>query len=105
MLLDQAGICASSGSACTTGSLDPSHVLMAMGVPPMRARGSLRFSLGLYNTDEDVEYLLQRLPPIIQKLRDISPLNPQHPDNASYDVESARKKHAAHWAGAAAEKQ
>jgi cysteine desulfurase len=81
MGLDQAGICASSGSACTTGSLDPSHVLTAMGIEPMRARGSLRLSLGLYNTDAEVDYLLEKLPPIIQKLRDISPLNPEHPDN------------------------
>jgi cysteine desulfurase len=93
MLLDQVGICASSGSACTTGSLDPSHVLMAMGLTPMRARGCVRFSLGVYNTDEDVDYLLQHLPPIIQKLRDISPLNPSHPDNDKYDVDSARAKH------------
>ena len=93
MLLDQVGICASSGSACTTGSLDPSHVLSAMGVVPMRARGSVRFSLGIYNTDEDVNYLLQHLPRIIQKLRDISPLNPEHPDNDRYDIEAARKKH------------
>ena len=93
MLLDQVGICASSGSACTTGSLDPSHVLMAMGLTPMRARGCVRFSLGIYNTDEDVDYLLQHLPPIIQKLRDISPLNPSHPDNDKYDVDSARAKH------------
>lgn len=93
MLLDQVGICASSGSACTTGSLDPSHVLMAMGLTPMRARGCVRLSLGIYNTDEEVDYLLQHLPPIIQKLRDISPLNPTHPDNDSYDVESARAKH------------
>lgn len=93
MLLDQVGICASSGSACTTGSLDPSHVLMAMGLTPMRARGCVRFSLGIYNTDEDVDHLLTHLPPIIQKLRDISPLNPSHPDNDSYDIESARAKH------------
>ncbi|MGE3308361.1 MAG: cysteine desulfurase NifS [Limisphaerales bacterium] len=93
MLLDQVGICASSGSACTTGSLDPSHVLMAMGLTPMRARGCVRFSLGVYNTDEDVDYLLQHLPPIIQKLRDISPLNPSHPDNDKYDVDSARARH------------
>ncbi len=93
MLLDQAGICASSGSACTTGSLDPSHVLTAMGVPPMRARGSLRLSLGYYNTDADVDYLLRQLPPIIQRLREISPLNRQHPDNAAYDAESVRRKH------------
>ena len=93
MLMDQAGICASSGSACTTGSLDPSHVLSAMGIKPMRARGSVRFSLGIYNTAEEVDYVLQHLPPIIQKLRAISPLNPEHPDNANYDVETARVKH------------
>lgn len=95
MLLDRAGICASSGSACTTGSLDPSHVLSAMGLSPMRARGSLRFSLGIDNTDEDVNYLLAQLPPIIAKLRAISPLNTQHPDNANYDVEAARLRHEA----------
>jgi cysteine desulfurase len=69
MLLDQVGICASSGSACTTGSLDPSHVLTAMGLNPARAQGSVRFSLGIYNTDEDIDYLLKQLPPIIAKLR------------------------------------
>jgi len=93
LLLDRLGICASSGSACTTGSLDPSHVLTAMGLSPMRARGCVRFSLGIYNTDEDVDYLLKHLPPIIQKLRDISPLNPDHPDNDQYDIEAARQKH------------
>lgn len=93
MLLDQIGICASSGSACTTGSLDPSHVLMAMGLSPMRARGCVRLSLGVYNTDEDVDFVLRHLPGIIQKLRDISPLNPSHPDNDKYDVEAARQKH------------
>lgn len=93
LLMDQLGICASSGSACTTGSLDPSHVLTAMGVSPMRARGSVRFSLGIYNTEEDVNYLLQHLPGIIAKLRAISPLNPDHPDNTSYDIEAARQKH------------
>lgn len=69
MLLDQAGICASSGSACTTGSLDPSHVLLAMGCTAARARGSVRFSLGIYNTEADVDYLLKHLPPMIAKLR------------------------------------
>jgi cysteine desulfurase len=67
--LDHAGICASSGSACTTGSLEPSHVLTAMGLDAARARGSIRFSLGLYNTETDVDYLLEHLPPIIAKLR------------------------------------
>jgi cysteine desulfurase len=73
MLLDQAGICASSGSACTTGSLDPSHVLTTMGCSAARARSSIRFSLGIYNTDEEVEYLLKHLPGIIAKLRANSP--------------------------------
>ena len=92
MLFDQLGICVSSGSACTTGSLDPSHVLTAMGVNPMRARGSIRFSLGRYNTDEEVDYLLKHLPGIIAKLRAISPLNPGHTDNPEYHVEAARIK-------------
>jgi cysteine desulfurase len=103
LLLDQIGICASSGSACTTGSLDPSHVLSAMGVKPMRARGSVRFSLGIYNTDAEVDYLIQHLPPIIQKLRDISPLNPAHEDNDRYDIAGARAKHEQEMAIAKAE--
>jgi len=74
LLLDQAGICASSGSACTTGSLDPSHVLVAMGCSAARARASIRFSLGIYNTDQEVDYLLQHLPSIIEKLRVNAPL-------------------------------
>jgi cysteine desulfurase len=76
MLLDQVGICASSGSACTTGSLEPSHVLMAMGLGTRLARGSVRFSLSSYNTDADVDYLLQHLPGIIAKLRSMAPLTP-----------------------------
>jgi cysteine desulfurase len=72
--LDQLGICVSSGSACTTGSLNPSHVLTAMGIKPMRARGCVRFSLGIYNTDEEVDYLLKYLPRVIAKLREDSPL-------------------------------
>jgi cysteine desulfurase len=103
LLLDQIGICASSGSACTTGSLDPSHVLSAMGVKPMRARGSVRFSLGIYNTDAEVDFLIQHLPPIIQKLRDISPLNPAHEDNDRYDIAGARAKHEQDMAIAKAE--
>jgi|SRR5579872_629925 len=78
LLLDQAGICASSGSACTTGSLDPSHVLTAMGLSSSRARGSIRFSLGIYSTAEEVDYLLKHLPPIIAKLRAASPATPNH---------------------------
>jgi len=98
--LDLLGICASSGSACTTGSLDPSHVLSAMGLTPMRARGSVRFSLGIYNTDEDVDHLLAELPKIVQQLRDISPLSPEHPDNEQYNIEAARQKHEADLADA-----
>ena len=80
LLLDNSGVCCSSGSACTTGSLDPSHVLSAMGLSPMRARGSVRFSLGLYNTAEEVDYLLKHLPGIIKRLRDISEWRPQTGD-------------------------
>ncbi len=69
MLLDQAGICASSGSACTTGSLEPSHVLTAMGLTPAQARGTIRFSLGRHTTSEDLARLLGVLPGIIQRLR------------------------------------
>lgn len=72
MLLDKAGICASSGSACKTGSIEPSHVLTAMGLRPSLARGAVRFSLGVYNTEEDVDYLLETLPPIIDKLRAVT---------------------------------
>lgn len=104
LLLDGLGICASSGSACTTGSLDPSHVLMAMGLSPMRARGCVRFSLGIYNTDEEVDYLLKHLPPIIKRLRDISPLNNDHRDNDQYDIAAARVKHELDLAEALAEK-
>jgi cysteine desulfurase len=78
LMLDHAGICASSGSACTTGSLDPSHVLTAMGLTPARASGSIRLSLGKYNTDEDVDYLLAQLPPMIAKLREASPHGAHH---------------------------
>jgi len=73
MLLDQAGICASSGSACTTGSLDPSHVLTAMGYDAARSRSSIRFSLSAYNTEAEVDYVLDHLPGIIAKLRANSP--------------------------------
>jgi cysteine desulfurase len=73
LLLDQAGICVSSGSACTSGSLDPSHVLIAMGCSAARARGSIRFSLGPDNTEAEVDYVLQKLPPIISKLRANAP--------------------------------
>ncbi|MPZ98194.1 MAG: aminotransferase class V-fold PLP-dependent enzyme [Dehalococcoidia bacterium] len=74
LALDLAGVAASSGSACTTGSVEPSHVLVAMGVPAELARGSLRFTLGRGNTEADVERLLEVLPPIVQRLRALSPV-------------------------------
>lgn len=89
LMLDQVGICASSGSACTTGSVDPSHVLVAMGLSPARARGSLRFSLGLYNTDQDVDHLLQHLPSIVAKLRAVSPASPIEVKTAHRDGKSS----------------
>ena len=73
LLLDREGICASSGSACTTGSIEPSHVLQAMGVSAARSKGSLRFSLGIDNTEQDVEFVLKKLPSIVERLRDTSP--------------------------------
>lgn len=73
LLLSDLGICASSGSACTSGSLEPSHVLRAMGVPFTAAHGSVRFSLSIYNTKEEMDYIIEHLPGIIQRLRDISP--------------------------------
>lgn len=72
--LDMMGIAASSGSACTSGSLDPSHVLLAMGLPHEIAHGSLRFSLGRQNTEEDIDYVLEQLPKIVERLRAMSPL-------------------------------
>ncbi len=73
LLMNEVGICASSGSACTSGSLDPSHVLMAMKVPFESAHGTIRFSLSIYNTQDDIDHIVQSMPPIIKRLRDISP--------------------------------
>ena len=74
MLLSSKGVAASSGSACTSRALKASHVLTAMGIPPEIAQGSLLFSLGLNNSEEDVGYLLEVLPPIVDRLRQMSPL-------------------------------
>jgi cysteine desulfurase len=73
LMLDEKGIAASSGSACTSGSLTPSHVLRAMGVPFTYLQGSIRFSLSRYNNDEDIDHIITGLPPIIERLRQISP--------------------------------
>lgn len=71
--MDQYKICASSGSACTSGSLEPSHVLRAMGVPFTAAHGSIRYSLSIYNTEEEIDFVLAKMPPIIAELRELSP--------------------------------
>ena len=74
--LSDLGICISTGSACASGSLDPSHVIRAMGVPFIAVHGSVRFSLSRYSTDEEVDYVLEKLPPVIANLRELSPFGP-----------------------------
>ena len=74
LMLDMLGIAASSGSACTSGSLDPSHVLMAIGLPHEIAHGSLRLSIGDFTTEEDIDYIIEKLPAVIERLRMMSPL-------------------------------
>jgi len=73
LMLDEMGVCCSTGSACSSGSLDPSHVLRAIGLPPEIAQGTLRLTLGDENSDEDIDYVLEVLPEIVEKLRAISP--------------------------------
>jgi len=73
LMMNEFGICASSGSACTSGSLEPSHVLRAMGVPFTAAHGSIRFSLSIYNTEEEIHFIVEKLPSIIERLRELSP--------------------------------
>ena len=74
LMLDMAGIAASAGSACATGSAEPSHVLSAIGASPLAAQGTLRFSLGRYNTEEDIDYVLEVLPNLVEKVRKMSPV-------------------------------
>jgi len=73
LLMNELGICASSGSACTSGSLQPSHVLRAMGVPFTMAHGSIRFSLSIYNTEKEIDFVIDKMPAIIERLRGMSP--------------------------------
>ena len=73
LMMDEFGVAASSGSACASGSLEPSHVMRAMGIPFTAAHGSIRFSLSRYNTEEEIDFVLEKLPPVIQRLREISP--------------------------------
>ncbi|MBQ6236385.1 MAG: cysteine desulfurase NifS [Clostridia bacterium] len=77
LMLDLQGVAASSGSACTSGSLDPSHVLLAMGISHEAANGSLRLTLSEFTTEEEIDYVLEILPPIVQRLRDMSPIYPK----------------------------
>ncbi len=73
LMMNEHGICASSGSACTSGSLEPSHVLRAMGVPFTAAHGSIRFSLSRYTTETEIDFVIEKMPPIIERLRELSP--------------------------------
>lgn len=74
LLLDMNGVAASSGSACTSGSLDPSHVLLSLGIPHEKAHGSIRFTLGEATTEEEINFVIEKLPAIVQRMRDMSPL-------------------------------
>ena len=74
LYLDMEGICTSTGSACSTGSLDPSHVLMAIGLSHEVSHGSLRVTLGRFNTEEEVDYIIETLPKVVEKLRSMSPV-------------------------------
>ena len=88
LLLDSMGICASSGSACTSGSLDPSHVLLAIGLPHEKAHGSLRLSIGDNTTEEEVDYVIECVPKIVDRLREMSPL---WEDFLKKDLEGGKK--------------
>ena len=89
--LDMAGICASSGSACTSGSLDPSHVLLALGMPHEIAHGSLRLSLCESNTMEQVDYMLEQVPQVVRELREMSPVWQHMMENAEDPYKSAKR--------------
>ena len=82
LMMNEHGICASSGSACTSGSLEPSHVLRAMGVPFTAAHGSIRFSLSRYSTEEEIDFVIEKMPPIIERLRELSPFWKQEAEQA-----------------------
>lgn len=74
LLLDAKGVAASSGSACTSGSLDPSHVLLALGLPAEVAHGSLRLSIGEYNTEKEIDHIIYVVPQVVEHLREMSPV-------------------------------
>jgi cysteine desulfurase len=75
LLLSEKGVCASAGAACSSGSLEPSHVLRAMGIPEQIAHGAIRFSLSRYTTDAEIDRCLEILPPVIQRLRAVLPVS------------------------------
>jgi cysteine desulfurase len=85
--LDDEGICASTGSACTSGSLEPSHVLLATGLPVEISHGSLRLTLGDINTEQDVDFVLEVLPKVVSRLRDMSPLYRKSGKEGGCDVQ------------------
>ncbi len=89
LLMDQMEIAASTGSACASGSLEPSHVLRAMGVPFTYVHGSIRFSLSRYNTDEEIDHVIEQIPRVIQRLRDISPYSAANPAPTEAQVPSS----------------
>jgi cysteine desulfurase len=78
-MLSERGICASTGSACSSGSLEPSHVLMAMKIPFVYAHGTVRFSLSIYNTEEEVDYVVKQTKEVVERLREISPFGEGKP--------------------------
>ena len=84
--LDAKGICASSGSACSSASLDPSHVLLAIGLPHAIAHGSLRLSLGPDNTEEEVDYILKEVPAVVAYLREMSPVWDQETQKPTWEL-------------------
>ncbi|MDK2889092.1 MAG: cysteine desulfurase [Thermoanaerobacter sp.] len=94
--LDLQGIAASSGSACTSGSLEPSHVLLAMGIPHEVAHGSIRITLGRDNTEEDIDYFLEVMPPIVERLRAMSPLDQETEFALSDRCNGCRASHSCH---------
>lgn len=88
IMLDDLGVAASSGSACTSGSLEPSHVLRAMGIPFTAAHGSVRFSLSRYTTESEIDYVLEHMPKIVERLRQISPFVPENSCGRSWSGKS-----------------
>jgi len=88
--LDMKGVAASSGSACTSGSLEPSHVLLSMGIPHEVAHGSIRLTLGIDNQPEDISYFMEIMPPIVERLRAMSPLDQETEFSTNSDCVSCK---------------